>query len=85
MKLARAQLSWILYDMANAAFALIVRTVFAPIFFKNYAAENLAPAVATSYWGFVSSAAGIAAGFSPPGSAPSPTPTPAAKNISAFS
>lgn len=66
MKLSRAQLSWILYDMANAAFALIVRTVFAPIFFKNYAAENLAPAVATSYWGFVSSAAGIAAGILTP-------------------
>lgn len=52
--------------MANAAFALIVRTAFAPVFFKNYAAENLPPAVATSYWGFVSSAAGIAAGILAP-------------------
>ncbi len=61
MKLSRAQFSWILYDMANAAFALIVRTAFAPIFFKNYAATGLDPASATSRWGFVSSGAGIVA------------------------
>ena len=51
MKFSRAQLSWILYDMANAAFALIVRTVFAPMFYKNYAAVGMEPATATSSWG----------------------------------
>ena len=66
MKFSRAQLSWILYDMANAAFALIVRTVFAPMFYKNYAAVGMEPATATSSWGLVSSAAGIVAGILAP-------------------
>ncbi len=66
MNYSRAQLSWIWYDIANAAFALIVRTVFAPMFFKSYASTELEPAMATSYWGLVSSAAGIAAGILAP-------------------
>ena len=41
MHLTRAQLSWICYDMANAAFALIVRTVYAPLFFKDYSAAGM--------------------------------------------
>ena len=66
MKFSRAQISWILYDMANAAFALIVRTVFAPMFYKNYAAVGMDPATATSSWGLVSSAAGLLAGILAP-------------------
>ncbi len=66
MRFTRAQLGWILYDIANAAFALIVRTVFAPMFYKSSAATGLDPADATSYWGLVSSVAGLVAGVLAP-------------------
>ena len=66
MRLNRAQLSWICYDMANAAFALIVRTVYAPLFFKDYSAAGMDPTFATGVWGYVSSAAGLAAGVLAP-------------------
>lgn len=66
MRLNRAQLSWIYYDMANAAFALIVRTVYAPLFFKDYSAAGMDPVFATSVWGYVSSGAGLAAGVLAP-------------------
>lgn len=66
MHLTRAQLSWICYDMANAAFALIVRTVYAPLFFKGYSAEGMDETLATSIWGYVSAGAGLAAGVIAP-------------------
>ena len=66
MRLNRAQLSWIYYDMANAAFALIVRTVYAPLFFKDYSATGMDPTLATGVWGYVSSGAGLAAGVLAP-------------------
>ncbi len=66
LKLSRPQFSWILYDMANAAFALIVRTVFAPLFFKAYAASDWEPITATSILGLVCSAAGLLAGVLAP-------------------
>lgn len=66
MHLTRAQLSWICYDMANAAFALIVRTVYAPLFFKDYSAAGMNPTLATSIWGYVSAGAGLAAGLLAP-------------------
>lgn len=82
MHLTRAQLSWICYDMANAAFALIVRTVYAPLFFKDYSAAGMNPTLATSIWGYVSAGAGLAAGLLAPGSAASPTRT---RDASVFS
>lgn len=66
MHLTRAQLSWICYDMANAAFALIVRTVYAPLFFKGYSATGMNETFATSIWGYVSAGAGLAAGVLAP-------------------
>lgn len=63
MKLNIAQKSWILYDMGNAAYALIVRTVFAALLFKYCANEVWGEANATAYWGYVCSIAGIVAGF----------------------
>lgn len=66
MHLTCAQWSWICYDMANAAFALIVRTVYAPLFFKDYSAAGMNPALATGIWGYVGSGAGLAAGILAP-------------------
>jgi len=66
MRFSRPQISWIIYDMALSAFALVVRTCFAPMFFKDYAAVDMHPEKATAYWGYLSSLAGIAAAFLAP-------------------
>ena len=58
----RPQWCWLLYDVANAAFALVVRAVFAPLFFMLCAKDLWPKELATGYWGLVSSAAGIVAG-----------------------
>lgn len=62
MKLTRAQKSWLLYDPAISAYAMIVRTVVAPIFLAHYAADILGEAKSTEYWGYACSWAGITAG-----------------------
>ena len=82
MHLTRAQLSWICYDMANAAFALIVRTVYAPLFFKDYSAAGMNPTLATSIWGMSAPAPDWRPDSSPHGSAASPTRT---RDASVFS
>jgi len=44
--------AWILYDVANSAFILILVTTVMPIFFKDVAAEGIPPAISTAHWGF---------------------------------
>ena len=62
MKYNSQQLSWLLYDPANAAYALIVRTVFAPLFLGYCARDIYTDSQITSFWSICASAAGIAAG-----------------------
>ncbi len=61
MRLTRPQLSWIWYDVAASGFTLIVRTAFAPLFFKKYVAADWEAAFADSIWGYVSAGAGLLA------------------------
>ena len=63
MGFSRQQFSWLLYDPANAAYALIVRTVFAPIFFMTAVQTVWSETMATEYWGYTASMAGICAGI----------------------
>ena len=63
MKFFTPQRSWLIYDPANSAYALIVRTIFAPLFFMASAKTVWSEAVCTEYWGYTASAAGIAAGI----------------------
>ena len=56
------QIAWIVYDLANAAHALIVRTVFAPLCIKQCAEGVVSSGDATGYWGIIASVAGIVAG-----------------------
>lgn len=51
--------SWILYDVGNSAFVLIMVTAIMPIFFKDYAAAHMSPSTSTAYWGFANSAASL--------------------------
>ncbi len=56
-KLTRQELSWILYDVANSAFTMLVSTTI-PILFRSLAEANgVDPAEATGIWGLVTSAA----------------------------
>lgn len=51
----RLEKSWILYDVGNSAFILLVSTVI-PIYFKNLAsAGGVGNAESTAYWGYASS------------------------------
>ena len=52
LQMNRSEKSWILYDVGNSAFVLIVVTVLMPIFFKEVVARDLAPAVSTAWWGY---------------------------------
>ena len=62
MKYTSQQLSWLLYDPANAAYALIVRTVFAPLFLGYCAKGIYTDSQITSSWSICASVAGIIAG-----------------------
>lgn len=53
----KAERSWILYDVANSAFVLVIVTAILPIFFKDFVAKELPAATSTAYWGYINSAA----------------------------
>lgn len=53
--MTRTEKSWILYDVANSAFVLVVVTAVMPIFFKEIAAHGVAPEVSTAWWGYANS------------------------------
>ncbi len=55
--LSRKEKSWILYDVGNSAFVLIMVTAIMPIYFKDVVAEGISAAVSTAHWGFANSAA----------------------------
>jgi UMF1 family MFS transporter len=47
--------SWILYDVGNSAFTMMVTTII-PIYFKNLAsASGVSSALSTAYWGYAAS------------------------------
>ncbi len=58
--------SWILYDVANSAFVLIVTTTLMPIFFKTHVAIGVISDTATAYWGFTVAAASLVVALSAP-------------------
>ena len=62
MKINKQQLAWLLYDPANAAYAMIVRTVAAPVFLAACARGIWSDSQVTSFWSLTASAAGLAAG-----------------------
>jgi UMF1 family MFS transporter len=52
----RSERAWVLYDVANSAYALIVATAIFPLFYKNVIAAELPGAVSTARLAFASSA-----------------------------
>lgn len=58
-KLTRIEKSWILYDVGNSAFILIVSTII-PIYFKNISsAQGVSLVNSTAYWGYAASTATV--------------------------
>ena len=58
-RMSRSEISWILYDVGNSAFVLVMVTALMPIYFKDFAASGLPDATSTSYWGFANSCASL--------------------------
>ncbi len=44
--------AWCMYDWANSGFATTIMSAVLPVYYGAVAAKNLAPAVATAYWGY---------------------------------
>ncbi|MBO7329730.1 MAG: MFS transporter [Lentisphaeria bacterium] len=63
MAFSKDKISWLAYDPAASAYALIVRTVIAPVFLEYFARNILTDSQITSRWSLVASAAGIVAGI----------------------
>lgn len=64
--MTKQEKSWILYDVANSSFVLIVTTILMPIFFKTVVAGGMAAADSTAYWGYANSAAALVIAFMAP-------------------
>jgi len=58
--------AWTMYDWANSAFATTIMAAVLPVYYSTVAAANLAPNVATAYWGFTSSIAALIAAIISP-------------------
>ncbi len=63
MAFSKDKISWLAYDPAASAYALIVRTVVAPVFLEHFARNILTDSQITSRWSLAASAAGIVAGI----------------------
>jgi UMF1 family MFS transporter len=59
LRLTSEERSWVLYDVGNSAFVLVMVTAIMPIFYKDFAAGHLPGAVSTAHWGFANSAASL--------------------------
>lgn len=58
--------SWAMYDWANSAFATTIMAAVLPVYYSNVAAANLAPNVASAYWGYTTSLALLIAAMAAP-------------------
>ncbi len=58
-KMTREERSWVLYDVGNSAFVLVMVTAIMPIFFKDFAAAGMSGVESTAGWGFANSTASL--------------------------
>jgi len=62
----KEQKSWILYDVGNSAYILIVTTALMPVFYKSYAAAGVPDSESTAQWGFANGAASLVLALAAP-------------------
>ena len=55
----KQEISWILYDVGNSAFVLVIVTAIMPIFFKDVLAGSLSDTQSTALWGYANAAASL--------------------------
>ena len=66
MKLSKLEKFWVLYDVGNSAFVMLISTII-PIFFKNLASQaGVSGDMSTAYWGYASSIATVVVAFMGP-------------------
>lgn len=58
LKLTRTERSWVLYDVGNSAFTLMLSTII-PIYFNSIAGEELSSVDYLAYWGYAASIATV--------------------------
>jgi len=63
---SKPEKSWILYDVGNSAFILVIVTTIMPIFFKEYASTGIDNVVSTANWGFANSLSSFILAISAP-------------------
>ncbi len=62
----RKVLSWCSYDVGNSAFATTIMAAVFPVYFKEVAAQGLAPNISTAYWAYASAFSLLASAFFAP-------------------
>lgn len=56
LKFTREEKSWIMYDVGNSAYSLVIVTAILPIYFKAVATNaGISSHLSTSYWGYATS------------------------------
>ncbi len=58
--------AWTMYDWANSGYVTTIMAAVLPVYYSSVAASNLAPNVATAYWGYTTSLAALLAALVSP-------------------
>ncbi len=58
--MTKEERAWVLYDVANSAFVLVMVTALMPIYFKDVIAASQSAAVSTANWGLANATASLA-------------------------
>jgi len=62
----RAINAWAMYDWANSSFATTIMAAVLPVYYASVAGANLAPNIATAYWGYTTSLSALLAAILSP-------------------
>lgn len=66
IKTSPEEKSWILYDVGNSAFVLVIVTSIMPLFFKEVASKGIDTVISTSNWAFANAIASLMLALSAP-------------------
>ncbi len=65
-RFSKEEISWILYDVGNSAFVLIMVTAIMPLYFKEVAAADTSGSTSFALWGYANSGASLILAISAP-------------------
>ncbi len=58
--------AWTMYDWGNSAFATTIMAAVLPVYYSTVAAANIAPHMATAYWGYTTALSALLAALISP-------------------